>query len=196
VTLKVPLLTDAKRAFKAADQAAAARVNLKPTDFPAGWTSRPLEPGSFAACPDVHPDESSLTMTGTSSSRIFVDGDIINGSFQATAAAVRVWRTPAQARAAFNREASKALLQCIADDPGDGFSVRGFGSISTGQPARVARGYRVIVHDDVEGKSYYLDVIVLLGRRSLVTLTVESSDTAPAIEQALVARLAARAARV
>ena len=54
----------------------------------------------------------------------------------------------------------------------------------------------MIVHDDDEDATYYLDVIVLLGRRSLVTLTVESSGAAPSIESALVARLAARAARV
>ena len=97
VTLKVPLLTDAKRVLKAADQAAAARVNLKPTDFPAGWAARPLEPGAFAACPDVHPDEARLTMTGSSSSPIFVKGDFVTTSFQATVAVVRIWRTPAQA---------------------------------------------------------------------------------------------------
>ncbi|MFL5680144.1 MAG: hypothetical protein ACJ77B_06035 [Chloroflexota bacterium] len=196
VTLKVPLLTDAKRLLKAADQAAAARVNLAPADFPAGWTSRPLEPGAFAACGNVHPDESRLTVTGSSYSPIFVSGDFVTTSFQAAAAVVRVWRTPAQARAAFNREASKALLQCIADDPGDGFSLVGFGTIPVGEPGRIARGFRVVVRDDNEGTTYYLDVIVLLGKRSLVTLTVESSGAAPSVEAALVVRLAARAARV
>ena len=61
VTLMVPLLTDAKRVLKAADRAAAARVNLMPTDFPAGWTTRTIGPDDFTACSDFQPDESALT---------------------------------------------------------------------------------------------------------------------------------------
>ena len=54
----------------------------------------------------------------------------------------------------------------------------------------------MVVKDIEQGTTYYLDVVVVLGKRSLVTLTLESSGTAPTIERALVARLAARAARV
>ena len=73
-------------------------------------------------------------MTGSSASPIFVTGDFVTTSFQAAAAVVRVWRTSAQARAAFNREATRALLQCIADDPGDGITVLASGTIPVGQP--------------------------------------------------------------
>jgi hypothetical protein len=197
VTLKVPLFTDAKKAFKAADRAAAARVNLKPMDFPAGWTSKPIGPDDFTACSEFHPDESTLTETGLSYSPLFVTGDVLTQSFQATDAMVKVFRTHAQALKAFYREASMDQVQCLADDPGQGYSVVSSGPLRFGRFAHAAaQGFRVVIHDDDQGTRYYLDVVVVLGKRSVATLTIESTKTPPSVEALLVAKLAARAARV
>jgi hypothetical protein len=196
LTLKVPLFTDAKKAFKAADRAAAARVNLKPTDFPAGWTTRTIGPDDFTACADFQPDESTLTETGLSYSPLFLTGDVLAQSFQATVAVAKIFRTHAQAVKAFYREASMEQVQCLVNEPGTGFSVVSSGPVQFGKRLGVARGFRVVVRDIEEGTRYFLDVVVVVGKRSVVTMTLESTGTPPSVEAALVARLAARAARV
>jgi hypothetical protein len=197
VTLTVPLATDPKRALKASDRTAAARVNLRPTDFPAAWSSRPVNPGEFPVCADFHPNESRLTLTAISYSALFLTGDeFVASSFQAAEAFVKVWQTPEQARAAFNRESSIAQVQCVIDGADEDYAVLGAGPIPLGKLARVARGFRVITIDSEDGTIYYLDVIEILGKRSVATLTLGSAARQPPLEQALVARLAARLARV
>jgi len=197
VTLRVPLFTDAQTAFRAADRAAAARVNIKATDFPAGWRSKTIGRDEFAACSEFQPDESTLTETGLSYSPLFLTGDILAQSFQATVGVVKVFRTHAQALKAFYREATVDQVQCVADDPGVGFSTISSGPIRFGRFAHAAaQGFRVVVHDDDQNTRYYLDVVVVLGKRCLATMTLESTGTPPAVEASLVAKLAARAARV
>ena len=87
-------------------------------------------------------------------------------------------------------------LQCVIDDAGEDYTVLGAGRIGLGKLGRVARGFRVVVKDNEGGTIYYLDLVVVLGKRSVVTLTLESTKSTPAFEQSLVGSLAARAARV
>jgi hypothetical protein len=197
VSVKVPLRTDARRALKAADRAAAARITLKPSDFPAGWSSRAVgTDDASATCDNFHPDESRLTVTGSSQSALYYVGDFLSATFQAAASYVKVFSTPDQAKAGFAREAAMGQLQCVIDDAGEDYTVLGAGRIGLGKLGRVARGFRVVVKDNEGGTIYYLDLVVVLGKRSVVTLTLESTKSAPAFEQSLVGSLAARAARV
>jgi hypothetical protein len=193
----LPLATDAKQVLKAGDGAAAERLNLKPADFPAGWTSNQIDPADFAVCPDFHPDESRLTVNGLSTSPVFVTGDPLGASFQATAARVRIWRTPAEAHAAFLREAVRAQIQCIVEDPGGpDYTIAAAGALHFHGLGRSVRGFRVVVRDNQANTLYFLDVVLVVGKRSLTTLVFESSGTPSSFEQSLLARIAARAARV
>ena len=87
----------------------------------------------------------------------------------------KIFRTPAQAVKAFYREASMEQVQCLVNEPGAGFSVVSSGTVQIGKRLGVARGFRVVVRDIEEGTRYFLDVVVVIGKRSVVTMTLEST---------------------
>ncbi|MFL5680145.1 MAG: hypothetical protein ACJ77B_06040, partial [Chloroflexota bacterium] len=109
ITVNVARAPNGRQALNRADSAAAVRVNLHPADFPAGWTSRPLDPSHLSLCPGFQPNETALTVTGMSYSRNF------GTPSQDAAALTRVFRTHAQAFSAFRIEAVSDQIQCFVD---------------------------------------------------------------------------------
>jgi hypothetical protein len=197
-TLHVPLHTDPKRTLRAADRALAARVNLKLADFPAGWQARSLAPDDLLPCPDFHPDESRLTLTGVSYSQLFSTGSLLEAtSLQAVASLVRVWRTPTQAKVAFAREAARGQIECVVDDVADSddASVVSAGVVSFPRLGRVTRAFRVVVAEEGEEQPYYLDVVLVLSGRSVATMVFAAVGGPSAVETSLAQLFARRAAR-
>src|SRR5262249_16176036 len=117
-TVRLPRRTDPKLAIRSADRALAARVNLQLSDFPAGWTRVETPSNAIVPCPDDPPDESKLPLTGTSYSPAFFNGSLFSDStVQVVVSVVKIWKTPADAKIAFAREAPTAQLRCILNDP-------------------------------------------------------------------------------
>jgi hypothetical protein len=194
-TTRPPRRGDPKLAFSAAGRAVAARVNLKLSDLPAGWDLLPLSDDEAAFCPDFQPDESGLSLSGTSSSPFFYSGDLFNShGLQVAFSSVKVWKTPAEAKLAFARESPAAQLKCLRDDP-DTTIVKA-APLPSPRVGRASAAYRIVaVDEDDEGEQLtaYLDVVEILGRRSVVTLAFEGVDTPPAVEQSVAAAVARRA---
>jgi hypothetical protein len=192
ITVKVPSATGGRQALNRADTAAAARVNLRRVDFPAGWASGPLDPSHLSLCPSFQPNETALIVTGSSYSRNF------STPSQNAAALTRVFRTHAQAFSAFRAEAVSDQIQCFVEGaPGTGdVTVLSAGPVRLPRAPGTVRAFRVAVIDHATSKHQYTDVVLILGKRSLVKLVFQSTVSASAVERAVVVRLAARAARI
>jgi hypothetical protein len=201
-TLKIPLRSDAKTTLVKADRELARKINLTLGDFPAGWRSHRAAPDDSTVCPDFHPNETGLTLTGASYSPAFLTGSISEpGTAQVAYSLVKIWRTPAQAATVFRRESTIAQLQCVADEISDAdssaVSVVSIGTLHIPQLAHGTKAFRIVLQDNSPGGvgRVYLDVVDILGRRSFARMTLEGIGAPPALELSLVQILATRAAR-
>lgn len=200
--VRLPRATDPKRSLSRADQALARQVNLKLSDLPAGWEADTSGDNGPSSCTDFRPDESKLTLTGTSVSPDFTTGSPgTPTSLQAASAVVKVWRTPADAQAAFNREARIGQIQCIRDairsanDPS--ITLVAFGRLGFPSLGRGTRAFRLELSDNREGGvgKVVLDLVVILGRRTTVLTWFTAVGQPSPLERPLSRVLAARAAR-
>lgn len=178
--------TDAKLAVRRADRVQAREANLKPSDFPPGWTSFPqLTP--LELCPTYAPNLSKLTSTGEAQSPIFLTGET-----SAAASRSAVYATDAEARTAFGKEAVRAVADCIADDAraNGGATVQAVGSLSFPRLGEQARAFRIVVSDP--NGDLYLDLVSFRRGRVVVHLVFSSLGGPLDIERSLVAAVAAR----
>jgi len=178
--------TDAKLAVRRADRVQAREANLKPSDFPPGWTSFPqLTP--LELCPTYAPNLSKLTSTGEAQSPIFLTGET-----SAAASRSAVYATDAEARTAFGKEAVRAVADCIADDAraNGGATVQAVGSLSFPRLGEQTRAFRIVVSDP--NGDLYLDLVSFRRGRVVVHLVFSSLGGPLDIERSLVAAVAAR----
>jgi hypothetical protein len=103
--------TDPKRQINAADQRKATSIVLKRADFVAGWKKVPSTPGTSEdhSCPGYNPDQSDLVLTGDGESDFQMAGGIPSVSSLAN-----VYRTRADAQAAWSRSVKPGFAPCLA----------------------------------------------------------------------------------
>jgi hypothetical protein len=197
-TVRLPRRGDPKRLPRSADQALAAQVNVKLPDLPADWQMQSVPADVVVRCPEVRTDESKLTLTGVSYSPFFFKGSFFSSaSLQYVTSVVKIWKTAAEAKVAFARETPAAQLRCLIDDPE--ILVLKAAPFPSPHLGRASSAYRLVILDEDEGGNQYtsyLDLVVVLGRRSLVAMSFESEDASSAIEKKLGQVVARRAARV
>lgn len=113
ICLVVPALAfaaagDPKKRIAPADQKKAVSIVLKRADLAAGW-KRVQTPDSDLKCPGFNPDESDLTLTGTSETEFrYSDGITYVGS------ASNVFVSTKDALASWTRGIKPALARCLA----------------------------------------------------------------------------------
>ena len=182
---------------RSADQALAARVNVQEADLPADWHSVSISATEATPCPDVNFQESKLTLTGAAQSALFYRGTLTSATPAIVLSSVKVWKSPADAQAAYLLEKPTAQLRCVLDDP----SVTVVKSAPLALPrfGAASAAHRVVaLENDDSGASHrvYLDLVEILGKRSITTIFLESGDAPPTVEKALGQRVGRRAAAV
>ncbi len=156
---------------------------LKASDFPAGWTSAPHEQQGAKTC--FNPDLSDLTVTGHADSRDFsLQSFFVNSS-------ATVMKSEAEAKTAFERQATGDLPKCIADQLGKSIesssdikinvkhtSVRALDFPKLGDQSQA---YRATLDLDLGGEPAraYVDFVFLQRGRTLATLAFASIVQAP-----------------
>jgi hypothetical protein len=191
-----PRKTDPRQLIRPADAGLAGRIAPRLSDFPEGWHAQAGGSGEVFPCPDFAPSEARLTLTGTASSQIFFTGLGGDVPVQLAASIVKVWKTSADARAAFAQEAPARQLRCLLQDPKT--RVANASVLRLPRYGRATAAYRaVLVDQDESGNrvSSYVDVVVILGRRSLTTLLFLSEAAPPSAEAAVTRAVGARASR-
>jgi len=147
-------------------------------------------------CASFVPDEHTLVLTGTSIAPFFLGDPDDPDEFAASI--VRIFATPAQAGAAFTREATlRVQLGCSIRNlrQADYISITAAGTIPSPRVARATRGFRVAFTDTDTNESYIFDVVLILGRRSVANVYYSASSPV-ALENQLVRLVGRRAARV
>jgi hypothetical protein len=181
--------TDPKLVLRRADSAAARNANLKAGDFPPGWTTVPLLT-PLELCPRVAPNLSRLTATGEARSPIFTTQTTV------AASSSTVYSSVAQARTAFARTATPAIVECLAEDAreeeGAG-AVLTAGRLSFPPVGDQTRAFRLVVADD-QG-SAYIDLVSFRRGRTVVQLLFSAVGGPVGEAQSLAARVAARTRR-
>ncbi len=178
--------TDPKLAVGRADLARAREANLKLSDFPPGWGSfRLLTP--FDLCPKVTPNLSALTATGEAESPIFLTGETTAAASRST-----VYATAGQARTVFEKEAVRAVIDCIADDARDdeGTTVQSVGPFSFPRLGHQTRAFRLVVADP--NAITYLDLVCFRQDRTVVRLLFTAAGGPLDLERTLAAAVSAR----
>lgn len=182
--VKVRKASDPKLAGRARDQARARRINLKLSDFPAGWEAYDTFPPF--ACAGFKPRLSDLTVTGESESRAFASEQ----GFASSRAAIYV--NESQARTAFQREARLGAARCLADElEGDGAAVLQLRAVPFPLLGSETRAFRVVssYREDV----LTVDLVSFRRGRTVVHLGFASAVQPLPIAQDLAAKVAARA---
>jgi hypothetical protein len=174
VCLAVPAVAlgaagDPVERFTARDQAVARSLTLKRTDLSAGWkATKPSDDGGDLTCPGFDPNLSDLTLTGEAETEFEHPSVAFIGS------SVSVFRTSAQAQAAWSRVVRPALLRCLVHFFREGVAESG-GTVKVTRRAKVAfpkvaprvAAYRITAAVGSKGAAatvpFALD-LVLLGR--------------------------------
>jgi hypothetical protein len=179
--------TDPKLAVRSRDRMRAREAALKLKDFPTGWAAVPF-PLPFDACPKFEPDLSALTATGEWNSPAFVTDT--NGALSSTT----VYRTIADARTAFRKEAQLAVARCVAEEArADGDTVHSVGALTFPRVGDETRAFRLVAEIAREGV-VYLDFISIRRGRVVVHMFVSSLGVPlDPLEHSLAAAVAARA---
>ena len=155
--------------YTPADTAKAKSVVLKLSDLPAGWTGKKSAgSGGHLQCKTFKPDESDLTKTGNADSYDFSKGlYFINSS-------ASIFRSAAQAQAAWDRVVRPGLLTCLrsifekgASSGGATTTVTGQGTLAFPKVAPRTAAFRITFQTKSTSPSQTLngDIdVVLLGR--------------------------------
>jgi hypothetical protein len=185
--VRVPQVTDPKRALRAHDQALARRSVLGAPDFPPDW---PTVANDFDECFDFAPDLRSLTVTGVATSRLFVDP----GGAAAAESTATVFRSTADASKAFTREAVLGAMKCVTESSsGPGSTVTALGSLRFPRVGDSTRAFRAVA-TDTDGNRFYADLVTVRVGRTVITLqTYATNPTFVGLERSLAGKLAARA---
>ena len=116
VCLAVPALAlaghlDPKKQLNPADQRKAASIVLKRADFAAGWKKTPATPddADHLNCPGYNPNQSDLVLTG----EVEAEFEAAEG-IPSVSSIANVYKTRADALAAWSRSAKPALAPCLA----------------------------------------------------------------------------------
>ena len=104
---------DPKEQINPADQRKAASILLKRTDFLSGWRKVPNTPddGTHLNCPGYDPDGSDLVLAGQAEAEFERTG---SGGFPSIYSYADVYKTNANALAAWTRTVKPALARCLA----------------------------------------------------------------------------------
>jgi hypothetical protein len=186
-TVVVRAKTDPRLVVRARDRALARESALKLKDFPTGWETFPF-PLPFDACPKFKPDLSSLTATGEWNSPAFVTDT--TGALSSTT----VYRTIAEGRTAFRKEAQVAVARCVAEGArAEGDTVHSVGALSFPRVGDETRAFRVVGEIERQGV-VYVDLISIRRGRVVVHLFVSSLGVPlDPLERSLAAAVASRA---
>jgi hypothetical protein len=174
-TVWVSIRGGAVRATRAADQNRAERENLTASDLGSGFQA--FRAGSDSCMNQKH--ESDLTITGESTS------SLLRYSSKGLAGALglaRVYATPRQARAAFEREAIPATARCELQEATAKLGAAHFG----GLPGRV-RAFHATA--DANGR---LDLVFLQRGRSVAVLRFSFGAESTQFEHAAIVKVATR----
>ena len=184
VRVRVPGPRDAKLVLKQRAQALARRINLRLTDFPAGWEATG-QSFSFFPCRGFSPDLSRLTLNGDVESEIFVSDTA------AAFSSVSVYANAAQARSAIARVGTLAAARCVAREiRSDGATVHRVGRASFSGLGGEVHAFRLDVSD--EDGSGHLDLVWMRHGRVVTHVVVTAVADFPA-EPEVLAKVAARA---
>jgi hypothetical protein len=182
-SLRVPRVTDPRRAIRKADEKLARRAALRRGDFAADWQTG--EPSPFSVCEGFQPNQADLTLTGEARSPLFLS------QRAAAVSDASVFATVQQAHASFRRTAQLAVARCLARDLRDNdIKVLQMGTLGLPQTADETRAFRVIGDegDDV----VYFDLVYLRRGRTVVNLQITTLTQPLLEEQDLVAKVTAR----
>jgi hypothetical protein len=175
---------DPRLAARARDQALARRINLKLSDFPAGWEAFDTFP--LWTCAGFKPRLRDLTVSGDFESRAFASEQAVASS------RASVYLSEAQARVAFRREARLEAVRCWAKEVrAEGANVLQLGAVPFRPLGSETRAFRLVF---AEGEQVVtLDLVSFRQRRVVVHLGFASVVQALPIEEDLAAKVAARA---
>jgi hypothetical protein len=181
--------------FNAADQAAARRAVAQRGDLgsASGWTGGPTRPDLSAAptCPNFHPKQHDLVMTGAAASNWNYSGLQIYTQSQ-------VMKTPAMVAADWQRTVlAPAAIPCqrshVVKQLGAGVTFVSFRRVLLPAVATRSRAYVLLVDVKTQtGKVRVAIELILIGR-GRTEITIES--TAPNLAQKVVAQADAQLAR-
>jgi hypothetical protein len=184
---------DAKEAHTAADQARARSVLLKATDLPgSGWKGEPDKSGDQRLrCASFNPDLSDLTETGDAESPTFT-----HSSGAITTSSANVYRTVAEANAAYDRVVRPGMLRCVTSvlqKSGSGTKVRVVSSGATAHPRRgdESRAFRIAVRLTTGGQTVPVVFDIVLVRKSRIDLAFMAARVGGAFPAATARQLTA-----
>jgi hypothetical protein len=187
--------------YNAADQAAARAMVLRLSDLSpsTGWTGGRVKPdlSPGPTCPDYHPKQSDLVLTGAAQSR-YRRGAVVIGN------EIQVMKTRRMVSLDWQREVlAPGTISCqrrdLARSLGSSAKVVSFKRIPFPRIARYTAEFRALVDVSVTGRTAHLVVdAVLVGRgRSEISLTTLAPAAAKvslaAAERRLARRIVARA---
>ncbi len=187
---------DAKTRIDGVDQARAEAQLLQASDLGAAWTGGKQKATNFKlpACPNFHPNQSDLTVTGHSES-VFTNG---NGGIQVEAD-VQIMKTAAQVTTQYARIFRTGVIPCLEYDvlKSVGTSAKIRGGLELVVPGAVTvHAYRVSVTVGTGTAPIYLDFLYFGKGRTEYSVNIVAPSTQSAqlkgFEANVVSRLLAR----
>ena len=176
--------SDPKLVVRTRDQALARRINLRQSDFPAGWA--PFETFPVFSCPGFKPKLSDLTVSGDVESLAFATDQAIASS------RASIYVSETQAQVAFKRLARLAAARCFADlVRAGGATVLQLRKISFPALGSETRAFRVVASDRELIVTF--DFVTFRRGRAVVQLGFGSLVQPLPIAHELAAKVAARA---
>jgi len=190
--------------FNAADQAAARTALLRSSDLGGtGWQGGRIKPDlSSLTCPDYHPKQSDLVLTGAAES--YFRRGTAKADVQGVDVEVQVLETARMVALDWRRAVlAPGLLPCLrrslVSSLGSQAKLISFKRIAFPRLATYSRAYRAAINASASGQSerLFTDVIFVGRGRSEVTLTIDGlTKTAISAADGRLARLVLKRFRV
>jgi hypothetical protein len=198
------LAGDPRQQHTPADMARAKAIGFMRSDFPAGWTAKPIKPGDGASttCKSFNPDESDLVETGRVDSPEFTAPD----GFSQVFSAVGIFQTAGQASSSWNRLVRPGWLDCFSQlitksaPAGSTITVLSKSKLAFLKVAPRMVAYRLVIGVAPEGAAtsvkLYLDRVLFGAGRANVSTIMFSLEKpySAAFEQKLVRAIVRRLA--